>query len=189
MPKSEKKRKRRGDEEDEAGQIDAMLAAHGERFLQMFEPTEVDRRAASPSDDATASASSHGDDSDSEGSYATSSDDEDAGAADAAVDRIFAGGAKAAAAAAGRQRDQAPKAVASPALPRPMDPEIAKLERKRFMSHKADVVAGAAAVAPPQRGRAKAEDASAAGGLTKEEFEKLKREVHMYGEWLAVETI
>lgn len=181
MPKSDKKRKREASVEDGAVDINARLAAYGERFMQMFEPTDVDRRRGASSNDDSATASSDEDASDSDGSYDTSSD-EDAGAADAAVERIFAGGAKAAA-AAGPRSGKAAKVVAAPALPPPLPPDIAKLERKRFMSHKADVVAGAAPVAPLQRGRGKPEDASGAGGLTKEEFEKLKREVHMYGEY------
>jgi hypothetical protein len=70
-------------------------------------------------------------------------------------------------------------------------PELEKLERQRFMSHRAGVVSGAVPVGGTfarsykKKGR-KSEsssifDNSIDGKLNKEEFQKLTREVHLYG--------
>ena len=144
--------------------------------MDMFEPTEVDARRAQ---DANASSSDAV--SGLSGSEEASGSDSDGPSAPGGrraagvVDHIFA------------RKQPLPaskKTSKSPMHSAPTEEDaaaVAKEERRRFMSPRAAVVAGAAP--SPAQGRPKptAGKADDGGVLSREEFKKLQREVQLYG--------
>ena len=161
--------------------------------MKMFESTEVDTRSKpypSPHeslDESDANSSLANDSSSEEG--ASDADDWN-DAADAAVEQIFNKSKKI---PPPHPRSKPPisnKIARAPirAIPSHISEDIEKLERKRFMSHRAGVVSGAVPVASPsskKKGRKSEMNGNAlfdsSGRLSKEEFQKLTREVHLYG--------
>jgi hypothetical protein len=160
--------------------------------MQMFEPTDVDTRNTSEnaSSDEDSDNSSL-DESDIDSSAEEETGDEWNDAADAAVEQIF-NKSKKTTLPPGAKR--LPKTTLAPSRPSLPSPEMEELERKRFMSHRAGVVSGAVPVggnstSSRKKGRKSEEKNGSSifhnvsGKLNKEEFQKLTREVHLYGKY------
>lgn len=168
-------------------------AAAGESFMDLFEPTETDRRRSNAENDAQEhdpqmdeSHSDSGSTSDDDSSSGDSGSDTDPGARrrgseDGTMEFIFSKNM-----VSTKQNDshKVQKTVAGPSAAPGID-DLAMLERRRFMSHRADVVSGTAAHlnAPGKKhkpGNSKADEGTE--GLSREDFLKLQREVQLYGE-------
>lgn len=190
--KSDRKRKRKEDD-DGTEVINAQLAAYGEKFMQMFEPTEIDTRTTSePSSQSHEDTDPDRDSLDNDNSE--EEEDDDAGdvwndAADAAVEQIF-NKSKTIPPNTGQLKQPIKKTKKPSLAPTISSPDIEKMERKRFMSHRAGVVSGAIPVGG-SISKKKGRKSEASNGssifentsrkLNKEEFQKLTREVHLYG--------
>lgn len=144
--------------------------------MQLFEPTEFDARNTNHTNTSDSEYLENGL---SDGTSDGDSSEDDGDALDAGnhapIEHIFS----TANADAGSNPPKG--SVAARNVPSRIPADRAKLERQRFMSHKAGVVSGAI---PLPQTRRKAEKEGETNGLTKEEFQKLKREVHLYGKYL-----
>jgi len=164
--------------------------------MQMFEPTEVDTRTTSkPSSESLQDSDSDRDslDNDSSDQEYNDAGDEWNDAADAAVEQIFRK-SKTIPPKAG-QLKRPIKATKASQVSAISSPDMEEIERKRFMSYKAGVVSGAMPIgggssSSRKKGR-KLEKSNGSsifenisGKLNKEEFQKLTREVHLYGKKL-----
>jgi len=74
-------------------------------------------------------------------------------------------------------------AKAGVGYPRTIDSSLSALERKRFMSHKANVISGAKSIAAPLTGRHGAATREADGTIRRKEFDKMQRDVQLFGEF------
>ena len=147
--------------------------------MQMFEPTEVDARNSVDSEPENSdSGAKSGESGDTDSDFSSDSGDDLPAASDhAPIDQIFS-------TKNGKQRaTKSPKVTIAPLLRSLQPPDAAKLERRRFMSHKAVVVSGAVPLPPTSRRKKPEKEEGDFSGLTKEEFQKLQREVHLNGKY------
>jgi hypothetical protein len=170
--------------------------------MQMFEPTEVDTRTTSDTSPSYDDSDSDRDSLDENDNSSEEEEEEEENgddwndAADAAVEHIFnrdknifvnTGSTK-------HSLKTAKSSLASTLLPPSLSsPDIEKMERKRFMSHRAGVVSGAIPIGGTRTSKKKGRKSSegengladslfdSSGKLSKEEFQKLTREVHLLG--------
>jgi len=159
--------------------------------MQMFEPTEFDNRTtAEPSSESNKDSDFDRDSLENDSSEENDDAEDDWNdAADAAVEQIF----KKNKTIAQKRPIQTTKSSLAPTI---SSPDIEKIEKKRFMSHRAGVVSGAIPVdggsksSSRKKGRkVEASNGSSilentSGKLNKEDFQKLTREVHLYGKML-----